>query len=107
MILVCGATGNIGSALVEALVAADEPVRALVRQADRAPAGAEAVVGDLHQPETFLDALSGVDGLFMLSGYNDEDKLLAAAQTAEVRHVALLSSASLDGTDTTNAGAFR
>lgn len=103
MILVCGATGNVGSAVAAAAINADQPVRAVVRRAASAPAGAEAIIGDLNQPETFLDSLRGVDGLFMLSGYNDESKLLEAAVAAGVRHVALLSSGSLDGTDTNNA----
>lgn len=103
MILVCGATGNVGSAVAAAAINAGQPVRAVVRRDGSAPAGAESVIGDLNQPETFLDSLNGVDGLFMLSGYNDESKLLEAAAAAGVRHVALLSSGSLDGTDTNNA----
>jgi uncharacterized protein YbjT (DUF2867 family) len=48
VILVTGATGNAGGAVVRALVYAGEQVRALVREADRAPlpAGVDAVVGD-------------------------------------------------------------
>jgi uncharacterized protein YbjT (DUF2867 family) len=103
MILVCGATGNVGSAVVDALVAAGQPVRAVVRRAGAEPTGAEAVIGDLNAPETFVNGLNGVDGLFMLSGYSNEDKLLEAARAAGVRHVVLLSSGSLDGTATDNA----
>ena len=106
MILVCGATGNVGSAVAAAAVEAGQSVRAVVRRAGSAPAGAEAVIGDLNQPETFVDSLSGVDGLFMLSGYNDETRLLDAAVAAGVRHVALLSSGSLDGTDTNAVAAY-
>ncbi|WP_461096262.1 hypothetical protein [Streptomyces bullii] len=45
MIVVTGATGNVGRALIERLVAADRPVRALTRDPQRAglPAGADVV----------------------------------------------------------------
>jgi uncharacterized protein YbjT (DUF2867 family) len=54
MILVTGATGNVGAELVRALAAAGEQVRALVRRdADHAtlPAGVDAFLGDLNRPE--------------------------------------------------------
>jgi uncharacterized protein YbjT (DUF2867 family) len=100
-ILVTGATGNAGGALVRALTEAGRPVRALVRKPGSIDA--EEVVGDLNQPETFTDALAGADGLFLLSGYDGTDRLLAAARDAGVRHVILLSSSALDGTDAGNA----
>ena len=54
VILVTGATGNAGGAVVRALVNSGEQVRALVRDADRAqlPTGVEAVAGDLNEPGT-------------------------------------------------------
>src|SRR3954453_536298 len=72
MILVTGATGNVGAELVHALAAAGEPVRALVRDdARRAalPAGVEAAVGDLNRPGTLAPALDGVRGVHLLAGY--------------------------------------
>lgn len=102
MILVTGATGNAGGALVQALIQAGRPVRALVRRPGSVD-GAEEVVGDLNEPDTFADALDGVDGLFLLSGYDGTERLLSAARDTGVRHVVLLSSSSLDGTDTGNA----
>jgi uncharacterized protein YbjT (DUF2867 family) len=106
MILVTGATGNAGGALVRALSEAGRPVRALVRRPgsiDLLGQDAEEVVGDLTEPETFADALPGVEGLFLLSGYAGTDRLLAAARDAGVGHVVLLSSSALDGTDAGNA----
>ncbi|WP_449064611.1 SDR family oxidoreductase [Planomonospora algeriensis] len=63
MILVTGATGNVGGEVVQAIVRAGEPVRALVR----APAGppAEQAVGDLDRPGSPAAALDGVRGVFL------------------------------------------
>ncbi|HZC41982.1 MAG TPA: NAD(P)H-binding protein [Streptosporangiaceae bacterium] len=92
MILVTGAAGNVGQELVRALLGAGEPVRALVRDQDRAvPAGAEAVTGDLNQPASLAPALADAHGLFLLSGYADMPGLLAAAGRAGVERVVLLS----------------
>jgi uncharacterized protein YbjT (DUF2867 family) len=105
MILVSGATGNVGGALVRALVEAGEEVRALTRSADHAnvPAGVEPVTGDLNHPATLSDALVGVRGVFLLAGYDDMPGLLAAIHGAGVRRVALLSSGCVADGDMSNA----
>ncbi|WP_174187957.1 NAD(P)H-binding protein [Nocardia barduliensis] len=105
MILVTGATGNVGAELVRTLSEAGEPVRALVRDPAKAalPTGAEAVTGDLNRPETLVDALDGVDGLFLLSGYDDMPDLLDRAHKAGVRRVVLLSGGSAALRDMGNA----
>jgi uncharacterized protein YbjT (DUF2867 family) len=102
-VLVTGATGNAGGAVVRALAAKGVPVKALVRKPVELPAGVEAVVGDLNQPDTFVDALDGVSGLFLLSGYDRMKELLANAVQAGVRRAVLLSSSSIAGTRTDNA----
>ncbi|MGK8520542.1 NAD(P)H-binding protein [Nocardia asteroides] len=105
MILVTGATGNVGAELVRTLSQTGEPVRALVRdpaKATLAP-GAEAVTGDLNQPESLADALDGVDGLFLLSGYDGLPDLLERAHKAGVRRVVLLSGGSAALRDMDNA----
>ncbi len=104
MILVTGAAGNAGGAVVRALAEAGAPVRGLVqRPGGGLPPGVEEVVGDLNKPSTFVDGLRGATGLFLLSGYDGTPELLSAAGQAGVRHVVVLSSNSLDGKDTTNA----
>jgi len=50
-VLVTGASGNAGGAVVEALAEAGVPGRALVRKEIRLPSGIEPVYGDLNQPE--------------------------------------------------------
>ncbi len=64
MLLLTGATGRIGSALLRRLTVAGEPVRCLVRDPRRL--GAERVrvqiaLGDLADPSSFRHALRGVD----------------------------------------------
>jgi uncharacterized protein YbjT (DUF2867 family) len=103
MILVTGATGNAGGAVVRALVERDEHVRGLVRSADAIlPSGAEAVVGDLDRPASLTEALAGARGLFLLSGYRDMPGLLAKARGAGVERVVLLSGGAAVATDVSN-----
>jgi len=64
MILVTGATGNIGRELARELDAKGARFRMLVRDPARAaglPERAERAVGDLSQPATLEAALAGVD----------------------------------------------
>lgn len=106
MILVTGATGNVGRELVGALLDAGQPVRALVRrQADRSrlPADVEVVVGDLDRPETLTAAVSGVRGMHLLSGYQGLEALLADARRAGVERIVLQSSSAVPGGDLGNA----
>ncbi|MGY2008704.1 NAD(P)H-binding protein [Nocardia gipuzkoensis] len=105
MILVTGATGNVGAELVRTLSESGEQVRALVRDPAKAAlaSGVEAVTGDLNRPETLADALDGVDGMFLLPGYNDLPGLLDRANKAGVRRVALLSGGSAALRDMDNA----
>lgn len=106
MILVTGATGNVGRELVEQLVEAGGRVRAVVRKpadAARLPTGAEPVVADLNRPESLTDALQGVSGMHLLAGYDGLERLLADASSAGVRHVVLQSSSSVPTGDLDNA----
>jgi uncharacterized protein YbjT (DUF2867 family) len=69
VILVVGATGTTGSAVVRALLACGAPVRALTRSPERAEAlraaGAQAAVGDLADPGTLAPAMRGVERLYV------------------------------------------
>ena len=104
MILVTGATGNIGAALVRTLAGAGEPVRALVRDPSAAlPAGAQVVTGDLDEPSSLRPALDGATGVFLLPGYRDMPGLLAEARAAGVERVVQLSGGSAGSGDLTNA----
>lgn len=105
MILVTGATGNVGAELVGVLAAAGQPVRAVTRDPTRvAPRpGVEYVAGDLGRPDSLQPALDGVRGLFLLPGYPGAPKLLADAGRAGVQRVVLLSGGSAGLGDLSNA----
>jgi uncharacterized protein YbjT (DUF2867 family) len=105
MLLVTGATGNVGAEVVRALTDAGEQVRALTRSDTLSglPAGVEAVAGDLNRPDSLAPALAGVRGVFLLPGYEDMDETLAAIRAAGVQRVVLLSGSSAGTGDTSNA----
>ena len=70
MIMLTGATGTVGSALLRRLTAGTTPVRCLVRDPKRL--GAERVrvqiaLGDLADPASFRNALRGVDTVIHLA----------------------------------------
>lgn len=64
-VLVTGATGTVGSALVPALQTRGVAVRAMVRNPDRAVPGVDNVVADLNDPTSVAAALDGVDAAFL------------------------------------------
>ncbi|MFJ6252359.1 MULTISPECIES: NAD(P)H-binding protein [unclassified Streptomyces] len=95
MILVTGATGNIGSALLKELhVRGVGPLRGFTRDAARAvlPQGVEAVEGDFADPASLKPALKGVRSLFLVSRLGSDADILEAARQAGVEHVVLVSS---------------
>jgi len=100
MILVTGATGATGSELVRLLTQKKAPVRAFVRNPEKAASrlgpGAEIVVGDLERPESLDAALRGVDRLFLLSSPGQRAAVLQgnaidAAVRAGVQHIVKMS----------------
>jgi uncharacterized protein YbjT (DUF2867 family) len=104
MILVTGATGNIGGELVRLLHRQGSPVRALVRRSrpSRLP-DVDVVEGDLDNPATLAPALTDVRSVFLLPGYRDMPGLLAAISDAGAERVVLLSGGSAESGDLSNA----
>lgn len=105
MFFVTGATGNAGGAVVSALLSMNQPVQALVRDGreEALPAEAEAVVGDLNRPDTFADALTDVQGVFLLSGYDGLADCLTSMRDAGVERLVLLSSSAAPSGELSNA----
>ncbi|WP_431902589.1 NAD(P)H-binding protein [Nonomuraea sp. bgisy101] len=114
MMLITGATGNVGSELVALLAAGDIPVRAMTREPAKAtfPSGVEVVAGDFDRPDTLAAALDGVEKVFVLPpGYGPEGPvqeraLAAAAAAAGVTHLVKLSTSGVtfDATDPISTG---
>jgi uncharacterized protein YbjT (DUF2867 family) len=67
-VLVTGATGRVGRLVVDELLRAGAPVRALTRRPDQMalPADVEIVGGDLTVPASLDAALDGVDTVFLV-----------------------------------------
>lgn len=103
-ILVVGATGNVGSSLVEVLVKKGEQVKAGTRHpADYPPTdNVEPVAFDFDQPETYAPALVGVDRVFAITKTADiqADKtlipLIDQAKAAGVAHIVLMTAMGVD-----------
>ncbi|MDA3625300.1 NAD(P)H-binding protein [Saccharopolyspora sp. WRP15-2] len=101
MILVTGATGNVGSEVASALAAAGHPVRAMTRRPHeaRTPDGVEVVYGDAEDPASLDEAFRGVDRAFLMTSQQvgtaprptHDISLAAAAQRAGVAHLVKLS----------------
>ena len=94
MILVTGATGNVGASVVRQLITAGEKVRVSTRNpGTRAfPDEVEVLSGDLTRPETLPAMLAGVDQAFLFPVFGALDGFLDAAKRAGLQHVVLLSS---------------
>ncbi len=102
-VLITGASGFIGQRLVKALCAEGEKPRCLLRRSLPLPPGAEAVNGDLLQPETLRQALAGIDTVYYLvhsmaagrAGFETRERtaavnFIAAASNAGIRRVIYL-----------------
>lgn len=78
-----------GGRIARGLVDAGKPVRALVRDREKASeleaAGAELVVADMDQPESLGPALQGVERVFLVSPMDDRIEARETAVTAAAK----------------------
>ncbi len=109
-VVVFGATGNQGGAVVHHLLAAGHHVRAVTRHPKAKPArrlvalGAQVVYADLDEPATVFSAAQGAGGMFAVTDANHgvakeqaHGKLMASvAEATGVRHMVLSTGASAD-----------
>ncbi len=116
-LLVTGATGFLGSALVPLLVEAGHEVRIVSRAAESPFKEVELFSGDLRDPETARKALAGREGLYHLAGLVSRDpkdghkmyqlhvdgtrRLLAEAERVGLARVVLASSSGTIGVSRT------
>jgi (4-alkanoyl-5-oxo-2,5-dihydrofuran-3-yl)methyl phosphate reductase len=105
MILVTGATGNIGRHVVTLLLDEGQEVRALTRDPQRAelPSAVEVVAGDFDAVETLSPALKGVDTVFLSSygpatGTHDAN-VASTAAAAGASRIVKISIAGVDAGD--------
>ena len=98
--LIIGATGKQGGATAQALLAADQPIRVLVRDSEAPKAralaarGAELVRGDLDDHASLVAAASGMTSVFSIP-YPDLANLAGDAELTRARN--LVSAAELAG----------
>ncbi|WP_329169951.1 NAD(P)H-binding protein [Streptomyces decoyicus] len=98
MIVVTGATGNVGRPLTRALTEAGEQVTAVSRHAAAVPDGVRHAAADLAEPTGLTPALDGAKALFLLlsgdlhaPGARPAD-IIGLAKDSGVRRIVLLSS---------------
>jgi uncharacterized protein YbjT (DUF2867 family) len=109
-ILVIGGTGHVGSLVVQELADRGASARVLTTDPDktRLPARMTAVKGDLLDPASMREALSGVETVFLLNAVSPSEltqALLALdlAKEAKVKHVVYVSQIKLDWPDCPHA----
>ncbi|XVU23684.1 NAD(P)H-binding protein [Actinoplanes sp. CA-054009] len=103
MIVVTGATGRLGGRVVRRL---DGPLRLLVRDASRAPAGHEVTVASYDNGEAVRRALTGADTVLMVSAAETPGRVaehttfIDAAAAAGIGHLVYISFAGASPTAT-------
>jgi uncharacterized protein YbjT (DUF2867 family) len=106
MILITGASGNVGKEVLKQIAQAGVPIRAAfqsVGKAATAPSGVEIVTMDYNQPETLQAALKGIDRVFLIGPPTDqlvavERKAVDAVKRAGVPQIVKLSAMGGRGT---------
>jgi uncharacterized protein YbjT (DUF2867 family) len=103
-VLVTGATGNTGRAIVDALVGRGAPVRAMVRtEADRSklPAGVPVAIADFDDPASITAALTGAGQAYLVTPSSEraeeqQRRFADLAAQAGIQHLVLLSQLGAD-----------
>jgi uncharacterized protein YbjT (DUF2867 family) len=97
MILVTGASGNAGRAVVNELLTSGSSFRGMYRNqedARQAPAGISTVIADFSSTESMKGALVGVDSVYLVCSpipalVELESKVIDACRESSVKHVVL------------------
>jgi uncharacterized protein YbjT (DUF2867 family) len=97
MILITGASGSVGKAVLQEAIRKESKVRAMYRSKDeaaKAPSGSEAVLADYADKESLSKALNGVSSVYVVCSpipqlVELESNILDACKKAGVKHVVL------------------
>jgi uncharacterized protein YbjT (DUF2867 family) len=97
MILITGASGSVGRAVLREAVRKESQVRAMFRskeEAAKAPVGCEAVLADYAEKQSLGKALDGVESVYVVCSpipqlVDLESNMLDACKEAGVKHVVL------------------
>ena len=94
MFVVTGITGQVGGSMARALLAANQPVRAVMRNPNKANAwaklGCEIAIADIGDTAALTAAFNGAEGVFVLvppnfdpsDGFPEARKIAVALQSA-------------------------
>lgn len=95
--LVMGARGSVGALVLDALLKRGVPVRASARspKADQFPTGVEVFAADLTDEASLTAAFDGVAHVFLYANLEGVEGVIAAARTAGIERVVLMSSGSV------------
>jgi uncharacterized protein YbjT (DUF2867 family) len=93
-VLVTGASGGVGRAVLDGLLAENVAVRASSRDPEKASLspGVEVAAGDLNEPDTMVRALESVSAVFLYAQGKKLPKLMETMKRAGVECVVFLSS---------------
>ncbi len=99
MILITGASGNVGREVLKQIASTGKKIRAAFQSAEKAaaaPAGVETVLMDFSQPESVVAAFAGIERLFLVGPPTQalpalEAKAVEQAHRAGIRHLVKLS----------------
>lgn len=100
-ILVSGARGKVGAALIRTLLASGHQVRAASAEPSQLilPENVTAVGFNPDQPDSLKQAFEGVEAVFLYAIRNGIENVIAAAEQAGVQRAVLLSSGSASEPD--------
>lgn len=96
-VLITGATGVLGKAIVKSAVSAGLDVRQGIRNPSKADRVAEAIHLDYAEPSTISPALEGISALVLMAPPLEANApallgpVIAAAKSADVKHIVLIS----------------
>ncbi|MBE2216846.1 MAG: SDR family oxidoreductase [Ignavibacteria bacterium] len=112
-ILVTGASGNIGSRLIEHLRGKELNVKAGLRNIEKSKTiggdNVELVEFDYDRPETFKNAFSGIDKLFIVPPMvpDFKQRFRAAIESAKKAGIKYIAKLSVSGADSTSENTFQ